>query len=282
MPNYTTHYNLVKPTASELYDVRTFNENFEKVDSALHAIKNQQQILTHTSLSQLGLSGAVTTSQVFQTMPDCSTLIVGNTNNESSGTYISDTPSLYGTVELVKYSATRTAARFTRSDESGVQIYVGKYHSTDGWSGWFKEYNDSSKPSLAELGAASSAEQNTKHFTAFNQIGLVVGSESIANITTHLPNNGKISLNVTSGTNANIYPADYGSLEVHRITQYRVEWRFTAKPTDTTKTTTQYIGYSYVGEDESTVHWTGWQKLCTLTDVAAEIAKIADYDAEVF
>ena len=338
--------------------------------SALAADNNMK---TYTSLTQLGLSGAVTMERVFVTMPDKSVLYLGNTNDASSGNYITDVPNNYGFLELVKHSSSRTSARFTRTDSADAHVYIGKYHVNDGWSGWIKlystvspptfsevgaqglhyyydpsafgctgastlteiwnalpdrsvfvfsasnltdaswnipdatgmvriekcsskrgdirffaksvgnkdcrmyldnttsapsgvwyaDYNTANKPTLAELGATPSAEHNIKHYTAFEQVGIKTGSETVDNITTHLPNNSVLRTNVTKGATANIYPADYGLLEVYRITEYRLAWAFYAKPETAGSPTTKYIGYVFVGDTDKDIFWTGWQKVYT-------------------
>lgn len=101
-----------------------------------HTPESIGALKTYTSLTDLGLSGAVTMEQVCVALPDCSMLLYGNTVADASGNYIADVPSNFGTVEVVRYNVSRISAQFVKGDDTSVKMWIGKYHGDTGWTGW--------------------------------------------------------------------------------------------------------------------------------------------------
>lgn len=56
MSTQTTHYNLVKPAASDYYDIAVANGNMDKIDQALHEKADSEQVIP---ASQKGVAGGV-------------------------------------------------------------------------------------------------------------------------------------------------------------------------------------------------------------------------------
>ena len=83
----------------------------------------------------LGLSGAVTTQQVFEAMPKYSICII--TQTTGLDTYLSDPPSTYCLIELVKANS-YGFARATQAGSSIPQHWLGEYYNGSGvgFSGW--------------------------------------------------------------------------------------------------------------------------------------------------
>ena len=119
------------PTADEIMGHVGDTDNPHKVTA-----EQVGALTTYTSLAEIGLSGEVTMEQVCVALPDCSMLLIGNTVEDASGNYISDTPSNLGTVQVIRYSVARIFAQFVKADETSVNYFVGKYHSSHGWTGW--------------------------------------------------------------------------------------------------------------------------------------------------
>ena len=83
----------------------------------------------------LGLSGAVTTQQVFEAMPSYTICVI--TNSKSFETYISDAPNNYCLIELVK-AASYGTARATQAGSTVPQHWIAGYYngSNVGFTGW--------------------------------------------------------------------------------------------------------------------------------------------------
>ena len=90
----------------------------------------------YSSLNQLNLSGAVTTTDVLAAMPNQSILLISN--NVSSGTnYLSDVPIEYSIVEL-RRDVSFGYAKATRLSATIPEFYEANWHASNGFSGWHK------------------------------------------------------------------------------------------------------------------------------------------------
>lgn len=113
-------------TAQNLNDIQ---------DAILDLEKNSQGGgLKHlVSLSDVGLSGVVTMTQVFEAMPSYSELILAS--NTSLANHISDVPGATGLLVVTKASV-YAAATWTQVNTDRPTVYTGSWHSTGGWTGW--------------------------------------------------------------------------------------------------------------------------------------------------
>ena len=106
-------------------------------DDVLAAIAQAYKVKTYVDLSQLGLSGAVTMAQVCEKMPNGSMLVYGNTATASNCVKAEEVPHTLGTVVVMRAKANMRLALFVRSDATGLYLYAGKYHASEGgWTGW--------------------------------------------------------------------------------------------------------------------------------------------------
>lgn len=213
MSTTTTNYGLVKPELTDVADITATNSNWDKIDIELNDIDNKSQLRTFTSLNQCGLQGAVTMKQVCTTLPDCSMLVYGNTMNDASGHYITDVPSTYGTIEIVRYNASRIFALFTKASEEDVKIYCGKYHTTYGWSGWV---DLSEIPTLKTLGA-----QPQHYYYEPTDIGCTTTSTP-TEIWNAMPDHSVFIYTSTSLTNDEWnFPTDLGVVRIEKYAIHR-------------------------------------------------------------
>ena len=108
----------------------------------------------YSSISQIGLSGAVTTADVLAAMPYQS--ILRFSNNTDSGTdYLSDAPVTYSLVEL-RRDVSFGCGSIVRLSATAPEFYEANWHVNSGFSGWIKKvaYTSETKNSmLANLGA---------------------------------------------------------------------------------------------------------------------------------
>ena len=97
-------------------------------------------------------------------------------------------------------------------------------------------------------------EHNThvgiKTYNALSDIGLTVGSETIADIASNLPNNSVLTYSVTT-SNSTIYPSNYGLLTVKRSSATRIEFDFVS-----TNGQAYYSFYSITSNGDS---WSDWK-----------------------
>ena len=99
---------------------------------------------------------------------------------------------------------------------------------------------------------------NLKTFTSLNQIGLTIGSETIDDIVTNLPESSTLFANVGSD-NANIYPVTYGVLYVMKRDGTRTFFEFLEKTS-----ARRYFG---VYDSTMTTKWSGWEKFSTKNEL---------------
>lgn len=195
------------------------------------AVANERQITTYTALAQIGLSGAVTMEQVCTAMPDGSMFLLGNTVADASGNYISDVPADYGTVEIARYNASRIFALFTKASDEAVKIYAGKYHTTNGWSGWL----DLTAPSLETLGA-----QAQHYFYEPTDIGCTVASTP-TEIWNAMPDHSVFIYTSTSLTSEEWnFPTDLGVVRIEKYAVHRGFIEYFSK-VETTKDYRMYL-----------------------------------------
>lgn len=95
------------------------------------------------------------------------------------------------------------------------------------------------------------AHVGLKTYNALSDIGLTVGSETIADIGSNLPNNSILTYGVTT-SNATIYPSNYGLLTVKRTSATRIEFNFV-----TTAGASYHGFYSITSNGNS---WSDWRK----------------------
>ena len=96
-----------------------------------------------------------------------------------------------------------------------------------------------------------------KTYYALGDIGLTVGSETISDIATNLPNYSILIHGVTT-ENASIYPSNYGLLTVKRAFNSRIEFNFT--------TTAGKSYKAFYSINSSGDVWTGWKELAFADD----------------
>ena len=149
--------------------------------------------------------------------------------------------------------------RIVEFDTSKPKIYFRNYYYEHGWGEWFREYTTFDKPTTAELGTHSLSERgidipqssNLDNYTAPGDY-YVKGATDAATITNTPITGSGYRLIVEAG-----YVSGY-------VRQYAIGVGGNIQ--------TRYYQTS----------WSPWMKIMTNADVAAEIAKIADYDSEVF
>ena len=103
-------------------------------------------------------------------------------------------------------------------------------------------------------------KHNIKTYTDLSQLGITVGSETIANIVAAMPNGSQLLLAVTTNHNAETYPSQYGTLLAVRATNVRTMFYFLANN-----------GFFYTGayqiSSTGTESWTGWIRMARNSDV---------------
>ena len=161
MSTKTTNYELIKPELNDAADITMLNGNFDTIDNelklvndAIDEIDNDLNIKTYTTLSQLGLSGAVTLQDVCDKLPAYSTFRMPN--RKGTGSYVSDVPQNYGTLTINTCDAGGYInVNFIQSDSNNIIEYNKKYTSSHGWSDWVTTFNQTNKPTAQDVGALS-------------------------------------------------------------------------------------------------------------------------------
>lgn len=193
----------------------------EVTPKEIAAVANARQVKTYTALSQIGLYGAVTMEQVCTALPDCSMLVYGNTMKDASGHYITDVPSDYGTIEVVRYNASRIFALFTKASEKDVNIYAGKYHTTDGWSGWV---DISHVPTLDELDG-----QKAHYYYEPSEFGCTAAS-TVSTIWNAMPEQSVFVYPAPNLTDASWnFPNPLGTVRIEKYAVHRAVIQFFGK-----------------------------------------------------
>lgn len=106
----------------------------EKVEQTeLHT--GQHKLASYTSLTDFGLSGAVTTEAVIQAMPDWSMFVYNNSS--ALANYITDVPANVGNLVLVKLPARANAVYHNAGTASAnAKFWAGTWQIESGWTGW--------------------------------------------------------------------------------------------------------------------------------------------------
>lgn len=139
-------------------------------DAQVAALAATHTLATYNSLTKLGLSGAVTTEQVVKAMPDWSMLVLNNSVSSVLTAYVSDAPTTYGNLELIKVPA-RATARYHASGTSAGNLthWVGCWHNESGWSGWIQQARqDALDAEVTRAKAAESTAQSTANTAKTN------------------------------------------------------------------------------------------------------------------
>ena len=147
------HFNWIVDKTSKC--ITEIQQTHNALETQFKSAMNIRNLHTYTSLSQIGLSGKVTMADIFNALNkrgQCM-LVLGNTNAEGTESYVSDTPTQFGTLVVTHYAAARTMAQFWKADDGNVHQYIGKYHTAEGWSGWFETYTEAHKPTHEDVGA---------------------------------------------------------------------------------------------------------------------------------
>ena len=99
-------------------------------------------------------------------------------------------------------------------------------------------------------------------YTSLSQIGLTIGSETIEDIATNIPDNSTLFANV-GAENANIYPVAYGVLYVMKRDGTRTFFEFLEKTS----------ARRYYGVYDSTMAspWSGWEKFAKHSELDAHL-----------
>lgn len=166
----------------------------------------------YSSMEQIGLSGAMTTADVFAAMPNQSVLLFSN-NKDASANYLSDVPVTYSAIELKK-DTNWGRAKAVRISATVPEFYEANWSTSNGFSGWVKNvsYTNTTKNSvIAELGVlnignvANSAEfviASGDNLDTYTTSGVFISSNS--SITSSLSNAPRVSagfrLIVSTGT----------------------------------------------------------------------------------
>lgn len=201
---FTAGYRLPAPHFNWIVDKTTkciteIQQTHNALESQFKSAMGMRNLHTYTSLSQIGLSGKVTMTDIFVALNkrgQCM-LVLGNTNAEGSENYVSDTPTQFGTLVVTHFAAARTMAQFWKADDGHVHQYIGKYHTTEGWSGWFETFTEAHPPTPAEVGAVATET-------------ILADSVNVDGITT----SGAYRLGKTPVNTPSEAYADYGQLQV--------------------------------------------------------------------
>ena len=147
------------------------------------------------------------------------------------------------------------------SDRSGLKIMnssdtLGEmaqlFRTVNGTTTWYPLYGKHN----AFLGC--------KLYSSLSDIGLTVGSETIDDIATNLPNNSILVIGITT-SNATVYPSNYGLLTVKRSSATRIEFDFV-----TTAGVSYHAFYSITSNGDT---WTGWHENARLSDGVLAVSK---------
>lgn len=175
--------------------------------------------------------------------------------NVDYGTYISDTDANGVSDSLI---IRRVAT--SNGDKLFLRIF-----NEDGTSyETFKIYHEGNKPTVESIGAAPASKVNLTTYSDLSQIGLTVGSETIKNIATNLPNNSMLVVGITTD-NAAIYPTQYGTLTVKRSIQSRIEFEFV------TTAGGKFVAFYAINSSGDT--WTAWNEVARLSNGILAVGK---------
>jgi hypothetical protein len=94
------------------------------------------KVKTYSNLSQLGLSGGVTTGEVFAAMPEGSVLSCDNSKSGAYTNYITDIPMTYSHVVLFKSTQFGQAIATMAAGGSINETYIYDWYKTGSYNGW--------------------------------------------------------------------------------------------------------------------------------------------------
>lgn len=171
------------------------------------------------------------------------------------GTYISDTGAdgISDTLIIRREGS-------TNGDKLLLRIY-----SADGTSyETYRLYHEGNKPTAEAIGAAPASKVNITTYSDLSQIGLTVGSETIADIATNLPVNSMLIVGITT-SNAAIYPTQYGLLTVRKSIGSRIEFEFV------TTAGGKFVAFYAINSSGDT--WTAWNEVARLSNGVLAVGK---------
>lgn len=141
------------------YDNSTSGLNAESVQGAIDELDTMLDTHTHsasdvgampvyTTLEQLGLSSDTNTTTICEAMSSYSRLVL-----EANNTMVTDLPTGYANIEIVRLSNSRSMARCEATGTLTPKTWFGCWHISSGWSGWQRVYDEGNKPTAADVGA---------------------------------------------------------------------------------------------------------------------------------
>lgn len=92
------------------------------------------KVKTYSNLSQMGLSGGVTTDAAFSAMPTWSMAVI--TNSKTNDNYLTDRPTDYCNVVLFKSNANYGSGIATKVGSSAKETYVFDWYNGGSYNGW--------------------------------------------------------------------------------------------------------------------------------------------------
>lgn len=146
----------------------------------------------YTSLTQINVtSGSETIESIVEALPDNSNLVYSVSTAEES-IY----PTNYGLVTVTKLTNGRTKFEFISTIGT---VYVGMYNvgADSPWTGWKKVYNEVSKPTPADIGAAASSHNHSASNITSGTLPVARGGTGNTSVDT-TPTSGSTKM-VTSG-----------------------------------------------------------------------------------
>lgn len=93
-------------------------------------------VITYSGLTQLGLSGGVTTGEVFAAMPERSVLSCDNSKSGAYTNYITDIPMTYSHVVFFKGAQFGQAIATMAAGGSINETYIYDWYKTGSYNGW--------------------------------------------------------------------------------------------------------------------------------------------------
>ena len=123
----------------------------------------------YSGLTEIGLSGSVTMTDVITAMPNKSELRF--TNNTTNPNYVSDVPDKYGFL-IIKKNLYAEATWIAVNRKTAVPMYFGSWHSDNGWTGWSS--SDSSHLSNENLLDNPDFSINQRKKTEYTENGYAV------------------------------------------------------------------------------------------------------------
>lgn len=155
MATKTKNFNLIKPEATDFYDIEEFNGNADKIDAALKDIRDETRPIEHGGTGSKNQTGAANQLGVYSLIGGKRLLANTDLNNVlEPGNYFSSYPADVATMvncpttqtfELqVKYSILFTGGTYRTQELKDLNgDFYTRYTANMGinWSAWIKEFN---------------------------------------------------------------------------------------------------------------------------------------------